>query len=117
MNKTIFLTIMIVIVMSVLVYNSNLNTESFEQKRERILNELSLAIDEAIEEDRYKCCIDPPCTMCYMGNWLWDDGSCYCDDLIMKGKFDKVCPQCIKGIEEGRCKSTRIEECTIPQIK
>ncbi|NIO45003.1 MAG: hypothetical protein GTN36_05630 [Candidatus Aenigmarchaeota archaeon] len=117
MNKTIFLTIMIVIVMSVVFYSSNFNTESFEQKRERILNELSLAIDEAIEKDRYKCCIDPPCTMCYMGNWLWDDGSCYCDDLIMKGEFDKVCPQCIKGIEEGRCISTRIEECTIPQVK
>lgn len=103
--------------MSAVVYSPNLNKESFEQKRERILNELSLAIDEAIEESRYKCCIDPPCTMCYMGNWLWDDGSCYCDDLIMKGEFEKVCPQCIRGIEEGRCISTKTEECTIPERK
>ncbi len=113
MEKTIFLIIIAVIIMSAIVYSSNLNRESFEQKRERILKELSVAIYEAIDDGRYKCCIDPPCTMCYMGNWLWDDGSCYCDDLIMNGEFDKVCPQCIKGIEEGKCSSTNKTECGI----
>lgn len=110
MKKIIFL-VMTIIILTALVYASRLQTENFEQKRERILNELSLAIDEAIGEGRYKCCIDPPCTMCYMGNWLWSDGSCYCDDMILKGEFDKVCPQCIKGIEEGKCISTNKEQC------
>jgi len=117
MKKTILLIVMAVIIMSVVVYNSNLNRESFEQKRERILNELSVAIYEAIDEGRYICCIDPPCTMCYMGNWLWDDGSCYCDDLILKEEFNKICPQCVRGIEEGRCISTKTEDCSILEGK
>ncbi len=79
---------------------------SFEEKREKVLGELNLAIEEAEEQGRYKCCIEPACTMCYLGNWIWEDGSCYCDDMIANGEMDKVCPQCIRGIEEGSCKST-----------
>ena len=54
---------------------------------------------------KYKCCIKPLCTMCYLGEWAWEDGTCDCDGMIAKGDLDKVCPQCKKGIEEGRCKS------------
>ena len=87
------------------------NTESFEARRDRVIGELSLAIYDAIDKGKYECCIDPPCDMCYLGHWLWDDGSCHCDEMIAKGEFDKVCPQCVKGIELGLCKSTKQATC------
>jgi len=86
---------------------------SFEERREKVLFELNTGIEKAKEEGRYKCCIEPACTMCYLGHWIWDDGSCYCDDMIAKGEMDKVCPECIKGIESGSCSSTKEEFCDI----
>ena len=80
--------------------------ESFEERRSRVLNELSNSINDAVLEGKYSCCINPPCTMCYLGNWLWDDGLCRCDEMIAKGEFDKVCPECKNGIEEEFCEST-----------
>jgi hypothetical protein len=50
----------------------------------------------------YMCCIDPPCTMCSEGKWIWPGGSCLCRDALANGEMDKVCPECLKGIEEGR---------------
>ncbi|MFH1728185.1 MAG: hypothetical protein ABIA04_07195 [Pseudomonadota bacterium] len=84
---------------------------SFEQRREKVISELNFAIENAKEEGKYKCCIEPACTMCYLGHWIWKDGSCYCDDMIAKGEMDKVCPECQKGIEEGFCKSTIEKPC------
>jgi hypothetical protein len=60
-------------------------------------------IDLQAREGNYRCCIDPPCTMCFMGDWIWDDGTCRCDDMIAQGEDDKVCPQCKGGSEEGTC--------------
>lgn len=85
--------------------------ENFGEKRERILGELQLAIDDAVQQGKYHCCIEPACTMCYLGNWIWDDGTCNCDEMIAKGEFDKVCPQCKRGIEEGLCKSSDNTSC------
>ena len=90
-----------------------LSTESFEQRRETVLNELSDSINAAVLEGKYHCCIDPPCTMCYLGGWIWDDGTCNCDAMIAAGEFDKVCPQCRRGIEEGKCSATKESECEI----
>ncbi|MBN2331205.1 MAG: hypothetical protein JXC85_05320, partial [Candidatus Aenigmarchaeota archaeon] len=73
------------------------NTESFPGRRNRVIGELSLAIEDAVVSGNYKCCIDPPCDMCYLGHWIWDDGSCHCDEMMERGEFDKVCPQCVKG--------------------
>lgn len=85
--------------------------QSFEQRRTNLLNELSESINSAMLEGKYKCCIEPACTMCYLGNWIWQDGTCDCDGMIAKGEFDKVCPQCKRGIEEGRCISSLKESC------
>ncbi len=87
--------------------------EGFVEGRTKILNELSDAIGVAVKEGKYHCCIDPPCTMCFLGDWLWDDGTCDCDGMIAKGEFDKVCPQCKRGIEEGRCISSAQESCEV----
>lgn len=104
-KKTIFIFPLFFLII-LIVFSQIPKKENFDERRENVLNELSFAIKEAVSEGKYKCCIEPPCTMCYLGNWIWDDGTCDCDGMIAKGEMDKVCPQCIRGIEEGRCIST-----------
>ncbi len=79
----------------------------FAQRRSNLLVRLDSELKEAEIEGNYKCCIEPLCKMCYLGNWVWDDGICRCDDEIASNNWDRVCPECIKGIEEGRCKSSK----------
>jgi len=123
-NSFIMVAIMIVIMVAAVIVipstlhmNQNINSNSkttFEQKRDEIVSEIFSTIDKAEElEGTYRCCIDPPCTMCFLGNWIWKDGTCDCDGMIVQGEWDKVCPQCVRGIEEGRCISTKIEECLV----
>lgn len=110
--KNKFLFIFSFIIFYLIILNGIQKDLSFEEKREKVISELSLAIEEAEKEGKYKCCIEPACTMCYLGDWIWDDGSCYCDDMIAQGENDKVCPQCKKGLEEGLCKSVD-EKCDL----
>ena len=106
--------LVIVILVSLIFYSSaTFQKQSFEEKREKLLEQLYSNINEAILEGRYECCIEPPCTMCYLGHWIWDDGTCACDEMIAKGELDKVCPQCKRGIEEGECKSANESFCEI----
>lgn len=72
---------------------------------------MNKVIDQQVKEGNYGCCIEPACTMCFMGEWLWDDGICRCDGMIVKEELDKVCPQCKKGLGEGLCKSTNEKPC------
>lgn len=94
--------------------NSEFKVKSFKEKRNEILSEIDLTLKEATKSGKYKCCIEPPCKMCFLGNWIWKDGTCDCDTLIAEGKMDKVCPECISGIKEGRCISSRVSEGTCP---
>ena len=104
---TIFLPLIILIATGIVIFfiATETNENKFEKNREKVLSRLYLAVEEAEEMGKYKCCIEPPCTMCYLGDWLWEDGTCDCDGMIAKDEWDKVCPQCIRGIEEGKCKS------------
>jgi hypothetical protein len=43
--------------------------------------------------------------MCYLGAWVFEHETCKCEEMIEKGEFDKVCPECKKGIQEGRRRS------------
>lgn len=72
---------------------------------EKTIAMLNKAIDKAEENGDYKCCIEPACTMCYLGHWKFDVGTCFCDDMIKKGRYEDVCPECNKGAEEGICNS------------
>ena len=90
--------------------------KSFEEKRNEILSEIDVALKEATESGNYKCCIEPPCKMCFLGNWIWEDGKCECDIMIAQEKWDKVCPECKAGIEEGRCVSTKTMSGICPVI-
>lgn len=69
------------------------------------VDRLYRAIEKAEDDGHYKCCIEPACTMCYLGNWKFDVGTCFCDDAIREGREDDVCPACNSGLEEGLCKS------------
>jgi len=107
-NKFLIVFILIIFVAvgaATVFYIAKNREDSFEESREKNLSQLYFNIEKAEREGKYHCCIKPACTMCYLGNWLWDDGICRCDEMIAKGEWDKVCPQCIKGIKEGKCKS------------
>lgn len=70
-----------------------------EAKLQRIISQRDQAIQEAVRQGVYRCCIDPPCTMCYMEANQWNNyqaGTCACDDLITQG--EEPCPQCKKGL-------------------
>lgn len=102
---------------SILPQNTEFKAKSFEGKRNEILSEMDLTLTEATESGKYRCCIDPPCKMCFLGNWVWDDGTCDCDGMIVEEKWDKVCPECKAGIKEGRCLSTKTMNRTCPVVK
>jgi len=80
-----------------------------EEMHAQILANRDFAIQKAVETGDYNCCINPPCTMCYMEANQWNNfkaGTCACDDLIAQGK--EPCPQCENDLceksEEGICK-------------
>ncbi len=78
---------------------SDLSSDDMYQE---IIEERDIAISKAVDDGVYRCCIDPPCTMCYMEANQWNNdepGTCLCDDLIAEGK--EPCPQCKSGICEG----------------
>jgi hypothetical protein len=72
--------------------------KTFEQNREEIILSLNSAIAKAKDSGDYHCCIEPACKMCYLGNWIFEDGKCDCDKYVASGEFDKVCPECKKSL-------------------
>lgn len=84
-----------------------------DKSPEDVIEDLGRAIELAEEKGEYKCCIEPACDMCYLGHWKFEKGTCYCDDAMAEGRDQDVCPQCVKGLEEGRCKSADEEFCEI----
>ena len=76
----------------------------------RAIENLYKAIEKAEEKGDYRCCIDPPCTMCFLGKWKFEKGTCFCDDAIREGRTEDVCPECKKGLEQGLCKSSEFCE-------
>jgi len=78
--------------------------KAFNQQRSNVIFSLDKAIKQAKESGDYKCCIEPACKMCYLGNWIFEDGKCNCDGLIAEGRLDEVCPECGHELE-GECES------------
>jgi len=111
---TIFILIILITIGSgIYLLQQKTSENDFEKNQERVLSPLYLAIEEAEKMGKYKCRIEPSCTMCYLGNWVWEDGTCDCGGEIAMGEWDKVCPQCIRGIKEGRCKLLEISACPV----
>lgn len=113
--KKIIIFILTLFFTGVSFYIVNLNkpTEAKDYAAQEVIANLRLAIASAVEKGDYHCCINPPCTMCYLGSWIFKEGICRCDEMIANGEFDKVCPECKKGIEEGQCSSTAALGCDI----
>ncbi len=89
--------------------SSSFENLSSQQMYEKITKQRDLAIQKAVKDGDYRCCIHPPCTMCYMEANQWNNnkaGTCACDDLIAQGK--EPCPQCKSGLceedDKGVCK-------------
>lgn len=79
--------------------NPRFNELGLEEMLERLKKERDYAIKKAAIAGLYRCCINPPCTMCYMEANQWNNekaGTCACDDLIAQGK--EPCPQCKRGL-------------------
>lgn len=77
------------------VYFSKPESETPQEKLSSIVEARDNEIRMAQARGDYRCCIEPPCTMCYMEANQWNNytaGTCACDDLIKQGK--KPCPQC-----------------------
>lgn len=80
---------------------------TLQEMPQRIIAERNFAIQKAIEAGTYQCCINPPCTMCYLEPNQWNNftpGTCACDQLIAQEK--EPCPQCQKGLCEKNEKDT-----------
>jgi len=118
-SNILIVVIIIMLITLILIKTQTINdfkSKSFEEKRSEILSEMDLTLKEATESGKYKCCIEPPCKMCFLGNWIWKDGTCDCDTMIQQGKWDEVCPECKGGIKEGRCLSTKTLNRTCPVL-
>lgn len=103
MRKTIPILIISIFLSSGLLavytqYTSFKNLSPDEMYK-RIIKERDYAVSQAAARGDYRCCINPPCTMCYLEANEWNNqtpGTCACDDLIAQGQ--EPCPQCKKGL-------------------
>jgi hypothetical protein len=78
--------------------NPKFENLSAPNKYQTIIKERIYAIQEAQKRGDYKCCIVPPCTMCYENPNKWNyfqASECFCDKFIVRG--EDPCPQC-KGV-------------------
>lgn len=85
------------------IQNPNFEDLSYGEMYKKLIEERDYAINRAVEKGAYKCCIHPPCTMCYMEANQWNNqtaGTCACDNLIAQGK--EPCPQCKRGLCENK---------------
>lgn len=80
---------------------------NYKYDPDNVINNLYNSIEIAKENGDYNCCINPSCTMCYLGHWKFEKGTCFCDDAIKEGNFDDVCPECQAGLEKGICNSIK----------
>jgi hypothetical protein len=70
---------------------------SLEKMPAKINNYLHLAIKKSEKAGIYNCCVDPPCTMCFLEGNTWNNpkaGRCNCAEFVRQGK--EPCPQCKK---------------------
>lgn len=104
----VFLFVFLIVAINAILIINNKSTG-------RVIENLYNAIESAEQKGVYGCCIDPPCTMCYLGHWKFEKGTCVCDEAIAEGRFNDVCPECKSGIEKGLCSLTVEEECELDE--
>ena len=110
MKKTyLFIFLFLILTTSAILANYNTNDSP-----EEVIKSLYKSIDLAEQNGDYECCIEPACTMCYLGKWKFEKGTCHCDQAIKENKNDDVCPECKSGIEKGLCKSS-LDDCLLDE--
>lgn len=70
-----------------------------DKLHQQVISMRDYGISQAEARGDYKCCIKPPCTMCYMEGNKWNygqAGKCFCDDFVARG--EEPCPQCKNGL-------------------
>ena len=80
------------------LYQPNFTRLSPQEMYKTVISDRDYAINQAVLAGKYHCCIQPPCTMCYMEANKWNNyipGTCNCDNFIARG--EKPCPQCQAG--------------------
>ena len=115
-EKKYFKFFIIFILFAVIINTFVLLKPDVPKSSGKVIENLYDAIDISKQKGDSNCCIEPACTMCYLGHWKFEEGTCYCDDAIAEGRFDDVCPECKSGIEKGLCTSTKEEECILDPI-
>jgi len=104
--KTFYFALTGIFLLIILIFGGIMISENYDaDEPEEVIAELYKAVDIAKERGDYSCCIEPACTMCYLGHWKFEKGTCHCDEAIMEGRDEDVCPECKSGLEEGLCKS------------
>lgn len=81
-----------------------------------LLINLGEAIAKAHDEGVYNCCMDPPCTQCYLGEWKYDPGTCECDAAESEGRYDDICPQCRAADEAGGEECSAAASCALSDM-
>lgn len=104
MKKFLFFIFILLFLFLIVFINLNQGKKEIENP-DKVIQNLYKAIDYSKAEGKYNCCIEPDCTMCYLGHWKFEKGTCYCDDAIRQGRNEDVCPECRVGLEEGICDS------------
>ena len=105
MTKKVIITVLLFLIGGLAGYlffelqNPSFRKLTPAERHKRIIEERDYAIDQAVKAGTFKCCIEPPCTMCYMEANQWNNhqaGTCACDDLVAQG--EEPCPQCERGL-------------------
>jgi hypothetical protein len=104
----LIIAVILLLVVGYLFWQNYSWNKPFETNRQRIISEIDKVLRKAVASGDYKCCINPPCKMCFLGNWIWQDGRCRCDEEIARGNWENVCPECRRSVEAGKCESTEI---------
>jgi len=88
------------------IYKATVINESTSNlQKEKILSQIYSAIEKAKAEGKYKCCIEPPCTMCYFGNWAFKEETCKCEEMIEKGELIKFVLNVKKEFKKEKCRA------------
>jgi hypothetical protein len=113
----LFFLFIILIINTIILFKPKITRDIIKNQEteepDKVINNLYEAIQVAEEKGEYKCCIEPACTMCYLGHWKFEKGTCYCDLAISEGRNEDVCPECKSGLEQGLCNSVEQEECEL----
>lgn len=70
--KKIILICFLFLSVGLIVGSSFVMAYNKTKSADKVIADLHLAIERAEEAGVYDCCIEPACTMCYLGGWKFE---------------------------------------------